>query len=73
MVMVNVMLLLLLEFLVVFLEFGQKFHLGVKWLFCNGIFVRSRLPISSSAGERLHHGNGVERYVKRAMCGSSDI
>ena len=38
----------------------------------SGSFARKRLPMRSSACERLHHGNGVVRKRRTAMSGSAD-
>ena len=35
-----------------------------------GMFVRIVRPISTSAGEKLHQGRGVARYVSSARNGS---
>ena len=49
------------------LNFSRYGHCGVSLLVGWGMLEHIDLPIGSSAGERPHHGRGVERYDSIAM------
>ena len=64
--------LLFFEVVIVSLELLQECPVWSKLSLVIGMLARKRLPMSSSAGERPHHGKGVVRYTSRAKCGSFD-
>ena len=67
---VKVILLFLFHLFVCTAEILEILQCGTSADAICGIFVRICLPMSNSAGDRPHHGKGVERYESNAMCGS---
>ena len=41
-------------------EVLEEFPIGVSWSLVTGMLARKCLPMSSSAGDKLHHGKGVD-------------